>query len=453
MHSQPLTEDEIASEILDQIVADSVYGTYGELPTYWEGKWEEWPERLVSSSLQRHDDDFIFDIDLDERLFPVSQGGLQHLVNLLAGDLFTLQLIGISIDMLEIREVRLPPEYEATTKRLFRGSNANDIDAIGRQFGLLDKQSKQFRSPLLAYSFKPRVGIRLRHFREIAQKVLEAGFNLVELDTRNLQLDGQTVNDLVDIAKNAASLDRNHVTRFSPNLSIAAPRVTELVEQFASAHEKGPVVIKIDGGLDGMSACQAVRNMRRRETDNPPVITSYPLLRSQLGNHVPPDFFIRLLALSGADIVYPGGRPNLPGGERTLGSTDRGQVRSGIARYQGLLRQGWPMPTIAGGVAPGQLHAYYELLGPRVAFFLGGAVALHKDGPLAGAALCVQVMREAVQLGAEADDRGDDVAVDIDTKLKRRMEAAYLPSMHYVSPRALLKELKGLKTWRATSNP
>jgi ribulose 1,5-bisphosphate carboxylase large subunit-like protein len=38
------------------------------------------------------------------------------------------------------------------------------------------------------------------------------------------------------------------------------------------------------------------------------------------------------------------------------------------------------MVTLAGGIYAGQLHALYELVGPSCAFFLGGAVALHKDG-------------------------------------------------------------------------
>jgi hypothetical protein len=42
-----------------------------------------------------------------------------------------------------------------------------------------------------------------------------------------------------------------------------------------------------------------------------------------------------------------------------------------VTRYHEIVKEGWPMPTIAGGVYAGELHAYYELLGPDVAYFVG----------------------------------------------------------------------------------
>lgn len=38
------------------------------------------------------------------------------------------------------------------------------------------------------------------------------------------------------------------------------------------------------------------------------------------------------------------------------------------------------MPSIAGGVHAGQLPVYCEIFGPQVAFFMGGGVALHRNG-------------------------------------------------------------------------
>jgi hypothetical protein len=40
----------------------------------------------------------------------------------------------------------------------------------------------------MAFSFKPRVGFSKEFIRRVTLGVLQAGFNLVELDTRNLQL-------------------------------------------------------------------------------------------------------------------------------------------------------------------------------------------------------------------------------------------------------------------------
>ena len=77
--------------------------------------------------------------------------------------------------------------------------------------------------------------------------------------------------------------------------------------------------------------------------------------------------------MSGADIIYPGGAPRIGDGD----FVDFERAEQGVRRYKAMTARGWPMPSIAGGVHAGQLPAYYEILGPEVAYFLGGGVALH----------------------------------------------------------------------------
>lgn len=98
-----------------------------------------------------------------------------------------------------------------------------------------------------------------------------------------------------------------------------------MADKFIDA-QKPPVVIKIDGGLDGISACQTVRQKYNSEGKFSPIITCYPLLRKQLDNRITGDFFIKALALSGADIIYPGGRPNL-GSSGGLGASASGALK------------------------------------------------------------------------------------------------------------------------------
>jgi ribulose 1,5-bisphosphate carboxylase large subunit-like protein len=123
-----------------------------------------------------------------------------------------------------------------------------------------------------------------------------------------------------------------------------------------------------------------------------------------------------------------------------------------VERYARYVKRGWPMPTIAAGIYPGQLQAYYDLLGPDVAYFLGGAVALHKDGPVAGAKLCVKAIRSAVELRQKAG-RGEVKAFP--DKLVKELEENYShlkepkSSFNYVSPVALYQEYKKLKPWAA----
>jgi ribulose 1,5-bisphosphate carboxylase large subunit-like protein len=94
------------------------------------------------------------------------------------------------------------------------------------------------------------------------------------------------------------------------------------------------------------------------------------------------------------------------------------------------------MPTIAAGVHPGQLQAFYELVGPKVAYFLGGAVALHPEGHVAGAKLCVEVLEAAINRATAAASSGDDYAQDLPTRLLARVEQTRYPrtELNYFSP-------------------
>jgi hypothetical protein len=287
---------------------------------------------------------------------------------------------------------------------------------------------------------------------------LKAGFHLVEIDTRNLRLDDEELERLVDLAKEAEKVgdSEGRITRFSPNLSVPGHLAIGYVKQFLEA-TKDPVVIKVDGGLDGISSCQAIRTKidRSKFQDKPPgalvksgktpIITCYPLLRETLGDRVTKDFFIDALALSGADIIYPGGRPNLyaensVGGRRSLG-VEKGLIEP-VRRYHRYVHQGWPMPTVAGGIFAGELHSYYELLGPDVAFFLGGGVALHKDGPIAGAKLCAKVIRQSMSRRAEAGNEwpssplSDDLIKEVESAYKSKNDKKH----SYVNPGSILDE-------------
>jgi ribulose 1,5-bisphosphate carboxylase large subunit-like protein len=94
------------------------------------------------------------------------------------------------------------------------------------------------------------------------------------------------------------------------------------------------------------------------------------------------------------------------------------------------------MPTIAGGVHPGHLHACYELLGPNVAYFLGGAVALHPHSVREGARLCLSVLEQAIQLATRAQKSGTDCSADLPESLLRKVESTKYRSsvVNYFSP-------------------
>jgi ribulose 1,5-bisphosphate carboxylase large subunit-like protein len=369
-----------------------------------------------------------FSLGLPDELFPVQGGGLQLLVGLLAGDMFPTEVLGCRWDNVRVGRVGLADHMLNESYQTFRDQRAHTIEELRVRFHLPPGR------PLLAFSFKPRVGPEFSEIRKITLDVLRAGFNLVELDSRNLALRSVPLEQWVDLGCEAAAVGP-HVTAFSPNFSLPMPQLLEVTETWVqSLASNGPPVVKVDGGLDGLSGIQALRTHIQPELS--PVVTCYPTLRSQLASSIGPSTWVEFLSISGVDIIYPGGRPTFPNERRPVWGSHAEDWSRAARIYDEMITTGWPMPTIAGGVHPGQLHACYELLGPNVAYFLGGAVALHPKSPRAGAALCVEVLEQAVELAGQAKEAGDDHSRDLSTRLLRKVEATRYPrtALNYYSP-------------------
>lgn len=447
---QPAPEENEAYQVLDQIATDAVYGSFADLPPYWQDEWARPLADLAHCKVkQREKSTFDFELSITEDLFQVKPAGLQHMIGVLAGDLFHLSLPIPNPPDIEITDVTLPPLMWGEAVKMFRTDKAYTIAQVRSAFKLAPGE------PLLAFSFKPRTSVKFDILRQMTLDVLAAGFHIVELDTRNLNLQADDLNQLVGLAREASELGKRHVTRFSPNLSVPSHLVVPMVERFLEV-QADPVVIKIDGGLDGISSCQAIRGAFSKIpgegkggfAGRAPIITCYPLLRKQLANRVSDTFFREALALSGADIIYPGGRPLL-GKARALDAAEHGRLRSAVSSYYEILDRGWPMPTVAGGIHVGELHTFYELLGPNTAFFLGGAVALHKEGPAEGARLCVKVIKEAIQLRKKIGAKKP--AANLSDDLTLELEGGYLPRkgekgppFPYIPPQTKMGGVKGL---------
>ncbi len=413
---------------IKQCVSDAVEGSFDEYPATLKPMLRLQAKRIRDETMPMGDySEVRFSFGLPTELFPVAGGGLQLLVNLLAGDMFPTEALGVRWSNVRVASVELPDDLNNEALQSFR-SNAHTIDDIRRAFHLSAER------PLLAFSLKPRVGLTFEETKKITLGVLEAGFNIVELDARNLALRSASLDRWIDLGREAAQTGQ-HVTAFSPNLSIPAPQILDVVTRWtAEVAPLGPPVIKVDGGLDGLSSLQAVRlGLGGRQS---PIVTSYPILRNQLSSAIGDSTWVDFLALSGADIIYPGGRPTFPNERRPVwGAHVQGWSRAARV-YDDMTNRQWPMPTIAGGVHPGQLQAIYELVGPKVAYFLGGAVALHPAGPEEGARLCAEVLEAAIELAREASASGDDHADDLPTRLLRKVEKTRYPKtlLNYFSP-------------------
>lgn len=422
----PSADDIEAS--LKQCVSDAVEGSFDEYPANLKPMLRLQATRIRDEVSSTDDwSEVRFSFGLPPELFPVTGGGLQLLVNLLAGDMFPTEALGVRWSNVRVHSVDLSHALTAEAAQSFRG-DAHTIDEIRGAFRLPAER------PLLAFSLKPRVGLTFDETRKITLSVLRAGFNIVELDARNLALRSASLDQWIQLGQEAAQVGR-HVTAFSPNLSIPPPQLLDAVTQWtAEVSPFGPPVVKIDGGLDGLSSIQAVRlGLHGKQS---PFVTTYPILRNQLSSAIGDSTWVDFLSLSGADIIYPGGRPTFPNERRPVwGAHVQGWSRAARV-YDSMTQRQWPMPTIAGGVHPGQLQAFYELVGPKVAYFLGGAVALHPAGPEEGAKLCVEVLEATIELAHEAAASGDDHADDLPNRLLRTVEKTRYPKtlLNYFSP-------------------
>lgn len=429
------SEDQVMSAI-DQCLADAVDGTFGAL-----GPAARPASNPVKAKL--HGGPMIeepmnggrtveFSFGLPAEMFPVAVGGFQHLIGILAGEAFPNQVGACLLKSPKVKAVELPEAMVQTAKSLFHRSDRT-IDHIRTAFQISDPLE-----PLVAFSFKPRLGFDLPFAERITQDVVNAGVRLVEFDTRNLEDPALAFEGWVRLAGTAAHAGARHrrVATFAPNLSHTAPTAIDLASRWCNRKEVPvPRVVKVDGGLDGLSTLQGIR----RHLSNEPIVTTYPLLRTAMKNYVgSADAWIDLLALSGADIIYPGNRPTF-NEARNVGGDDTRSLHLSAERYKKYTRQGWPMPTFAAGVHPGHLHAVYELVGPDVAYFLGGAIALHPAGPGAGARLCVTILDTARDNAQTAKTRGDPYGKDLPPKLIQEIES-YKPNgqaVWYKSPSAV----------------
>jgi hypothetical protein len=318
-------------------------------------------------------------LELQAKWFKEPRIGFQHLIHVLCGDIFgrgTGPMRG-SVEVKRVTLGRLGTEFRA-----FYGQRSHSIAGIRELFALNNAPliygaaGQTGHLPLLAFSFKPRNGLTRTDFKRIAEGVLKAGFNIVEVDVRNVDfMDSSWRSTFGEIASSAVGIT-SHVARFSLNVSGPADLAVQYAAAFKALHPAGgPWVLKVDGGLDGLSTVQALRSFFGNLSEQP-IITCYPILSDMLAAKIGAETFREMLVLSGADIIYPGAAPRISAGD----FVDYEAVERGVRRYEKLMELGRPMLSIAGGVHAGQLPAYYDVLSPAVAFFLGGGVALHRNG-------------------------------------------------------------------------
>lgn len=413
--------------IISQCCADAVNGTFGNFPEASRP-----PHLSVGATydpasvwIDEKSRDGVrvakFAMKVPDRIFPVESGGLQHLIGILASDVFPTQL-GKCCIRAHIEGIELSGEITSRANSIFRSGPAS-MARVRSAFSLAEDE------PLIAFSFKPRTGFSHEWAKEVVRKVTRVGVHLVEFDTRYLQDPQYAMNEWAELHRIAveSAADQGRKAAFAPNLSQSSIVAVEAAIRWCDGMGlPAPLVVKVDGGLDALSTMQGIRG----RCSNQPVITSYPLFRSSMERYLgSKDGWLEMLILSGVDVVYPGNRPTFQEFRNVGGDFLRGRNLS-VARYRNLAKR--VVPTIAAGAHPGHLHADYALLGSGAAYFLGGAIALHEDGVEAGARLCVEILNESQRLVKEAREEGRGAIGELPVRLIRQIEHKY--GIHGLEP-------------------
>ncbi len=398
----------IFTDFLTQIGRDILTGTfedYDESIFPDKQSFSEFKARSAAAAKcidERNDEEvregrFRFRLELASTLFANPSYGFQRLIHTLASDLFERRIRDVTVraQITDISFGALQGIYDAAYR-----ARSHKISEIKQAFALDQDR------PLLAFSLKPRACLSTNDYLHMVEEALDGGCQIVELDTRDLSLDDRDRDDLlVTLSERALGLSRERICRFSANLSGPAHVIKQTIERLSDVHArldpKGPWVVKIDGNLDGLSTIQAIRSCFFK-LHRSPVITCYPVLKYALQQGLGRDAFVKILAMSGADIIYPGQSPKFEGTDKRI---DTQSVTGAQKHYKSMDLGGYPMLSVAGGVFVSSVHANMSVLGPNIAFFAGGGIALSKNGIRKGA----QSFAGAVDLSCRDLFRGEKI--------------------------------------------
>jgi ribulose 1,5-bisphosphate carboxylase large subunit-like protein len=375
-----------------------------------------------------------FELQLACDAFAAADLGMQKLVHVLVSDLFERRAPVLD-GRVEIADVDLGP-LDKVFSAAYR-PKSHSIAAIRQAFELEPDE------PLLAFTLKPRSALTLDDYLHLARDAFEGGCQIVEMDTRDLDVaPGTRMQTILELSKRAlAASQGKRPRRFSVNLSGPLHAIKDTIQALSDLHKQANTpcwVVKIDGNLDGLSTIQAIRQ-GALPLHSQPIVTCYPVLKYGLQRYLGRDTFVRLLTLSGADIIYPGARPEFRG-DKAIDGAGAEQYTHAKRHYEKMRTDGYPLLSVAGGISIGHVHATVALLGVDIAFFVGGGLALsHHDVEKAAKNFktAIDYARKDVKL---KDWDGQNFAKRYGPlTLVYADKDIVAPDFEYVDPRSLLK--------------
>lgn len=377
-----------------RVASESSIGTWTTLTTMSEDL-----RRLMARAYEfadLGDGSYLVKVAYPVELF--EEGNLSQLVSSVMGNVFGMK----ALKGLRVEDVYLPRSYVES----FRGP--------GKGIPGVRELLKVRGRPVLATVPKPKVGLDVEEYAEVAREVLAGGVDLLK-DDENLT--NQRFNRFEERVKRVVRVIdevEKETGESKGYLANVTAEVKEMERRIKLVADVGNPFIMVDFVIIGWSALQTVRDAAEDYGLAIHAHRAFHAAFTRSPAHGASMFVLAKLArLVGVDHLHVGtpGVGKLEAKTRDVVSLARLLREPEYVPEEGdaiHLRQPWyglkpVFPTSSGGLHPGTLPAVIQHLGLDVIIQVGGGVLGHPDGPRAGA----RAVRQAVEAAIEGVPLGE----------------------------------------------
>lgn len=322
-------------------------------------------------------------------------GNIAQILSCIAGNIFGMR----ALKTLKLFDVSIPKELLLS----FKGPNKG-IKGV-REILKIRKR------PITATVPKPKVGLEVNKYSEVAYEILSGGIDLLK-DDENLT--SQNFNKfekrLSSIMKVIEKVENDTGERKGYLINVTSSyREMERRAKLVSAY--GNNFIMIDVVISGWSALQAMRDLAEELNLAIHAHRAFHAAFTRPKNHgMSMMALAKFLRLVGVDHLHIGN----PLGKLEAMTAEVIELRNAITQdkfspqNQIYLPQNWNtllpvFPVISGGLHPGTIPEILKILGTDLILQVGGGVMGHPNGPHSGA-LAVRQAIEAYMRGIEIDE-------------------------------------------------
>lgn len=247
-----------------------------------------------------------FELHLSPKQFNIESEGIDHFIGTIAGDI----LDNSNIEKISVSDFRFPEGMSY----IFPGPNLGS-DKILELFRepkinhcMHSKDTKLYKDknqssdtinrPLVAFSYKPRMGYSISEFETLYKLAAESGVDIIEDDERMIDPIYCPFEERIKIAAKLQETYKH--TKFSANITGSLEKAKERLE---IAHINGIKFVKIDVLVTGFETLRQIACLIR-DRNLEMGITVYPDTKTY--RKLSREFILKMSRLCGADIIYAG---------------------------------------------------------------------------------------------------------------------------------------------------